>query len=514
MSQHRIEGLTVSFGGQSGADPSKDAVRQLERAESLRQQEQFDRALTLCEPLVARYPDYFGALYTLGMIYADKRQFPQALGCLVRAVMQNPRNWKALTSLGAVYLELGAPEMAAQTMEQARLINPREPSIFATLGEIYRTEREYELAYEAHRSAVELDSSLKIAAVGLGLSCMHLGRFEEGAKVFEALIKRGGRSLVTLTGLAELPPSLVKLDVLSEVAKLTPEKSANKTEFDNAVAIVKATALDKLGKAEEAWQLLSKANQSIFASRQEDLRNVRETERTSLDLVRTRRFKPYTAAPAKTISLFILGPSRSGKTSMEALMSVLPGVKRGYENPLVETAVRRTFQSAGFLTDSAFNALPPMLDAQCREAYLDELTRRAGSAKVFTNTHPVRIHDAARMASTFPGVRLLFVKRNLEDNLLRIFMRKYGVGNSYSYDVKAARDHIVWYHQMMDELAAKLPDIVRVVRYEDMVEDPRAAVRAGAELCGLDVPDVALPAIGDDRNCAQPYRAWIEAALS
>jgi tetratricopeptide (TPR) repeat protein len=124
VSDKQFKDVTQSFGS-GAADSSIEAFRQLEKAEALRVRGELDRARTLCEPLVARYPDYYGALYTLALIYGDKGHAPQALGCLVRAVMLDPRSWRALTALSAVYLELGAHEMAAQSLEQARRINPR-----------------------------------------------------------------------------------------------------------------------------------------------------------------------------------------------------------------------------------------------------------------------------------------------------------------------------------------------------------------------------------------------------
>jgi tetratricopeptide (TPR) repeat protein len=510
VSEQRFKGVTWSFGAASS--DSSETYRQLEKAETLRRQGELDRARTLCEPLVARHPDYYGALHTLGLIYADKGQYPQALGCLVRAVMLNPRSWQALTALSTVYLELGASEMAAQSLEQARLINPRDASIFGTLGEIYQAEREYELAYDAYRSALDLDPSLEIAAIGFGMCSRELGRYAEAAKVFEGLVKRGSRSLTVLAALSSLPASSVSLDVLSELKKITADKNANKAEFDNSIAVIKAEALDRAGRPQEAWQSLVPANRSIYLARQQDVRDVGETQRKSLARLKTKQIKPASVA-AKTISLFILGPSRSGKSTMETLIATLDGVKRGYENPIVENAIRRTFQSAGLLTDRAFEMLPPTLDSVCQEIYMEELGRRAGSAKVFTNTHPARIHDAARVAAAFPGVRFIFVKRNLDDNMLRIFMRLYAIGNSYSYDLKATREHLLWYHQMIDTLAEKLPVISRVIQYEDIIADPAAALRLAADLCGLAVKDGPLPEHGDDRNCAAPYRALITTAL-
>jgi hypothetical protein len=199
---------------------------------------------------------------------------------------------------------------------------------------------------------------------------------------------------------------------------------------------------------------------------------------------------------------------------MEKLVAALPGAKRGYENPIVQKVVRRAMQSAALLTSNQFEDLPSQFDPQCREIYLDELARRAGSAKIFTNTHPGDIHDVARIAAVFPNVRFIFVKRTLDDILLRIYMRKYGQGNAYAYDLKAARDHVVWYYQMMDLLMERFRDIARLIHYEDLVADPAAALRTVADLCGLDASDRSPPAVGDDRNCAAPYRQFIAAELA
>jgi hypothetical protein len=189
---------------------------------------------------------------------------------------------------------------------------------------------------------------------------------------------------------------------------------------------------------------------------------------------------------------------------MERLVSTLAGVKRGYENPIVEKAVRRTFQSAA-LFSSAFENLPPPLDPMFREIYQEDLARRAGTARVFTNTHPGRIYDVARMASLVDA-RFIFIKRNIDDVVLRMYLLRYQKGNAYAYDLEAAREHVVWYYQMMDVLADRFPDVIRVIGYEDMVDDPLAALRAAAELCGLPAEHGPLPVLGDDRGCAEPYR--------
>jgi tetratricopeptide (TPR) repeat protein len=502
------KGITWTIRQGSVTDPLTEAYQQLEQAEALRQQRQFDRARAICEPLVRRYPDYFGALYTLGLVYADKKEYPQALGFLVRAVMLNPHNWRALTALSAVYLELGASEMAAHTLEQAIVINPHDPGILLTLGEIYRQEREYELAREAYRKSFELDRSLHAAGIGFGSCCAHLGQYADAAEIFMGLINDGVHYLGVVSELNQLPASYVTTDLFAELDRIERAENQEEAEHKSLVSFIRASALDRAGRHEEAWSHLVPANRALH--REGEARELADMQQANLAQLQGKKIRLADTASCP-ISLFILGPSRSGKTTMETLTAVLDGVKRGYENPSVENAIRRTFQSAGLLTTGMFEVLPPRLDAACRELYLAELTRRAGTAKVFTNTHPGRIHDAARVAAAFPNVRFIFMKRDVDDTTLRIYMRDYAPGNPYAYDLRSIREHIQWYHRMIDRLAEKLPDITRVIHYENMVIDPAAALRTVADLCRLPMPQKGLPRLGDDRGCAAPYRRFMEA---
>jgi tetratricopeptide (TPR) repeat protein len=492
-----------------GANPLQDSFIQLERAEQLRREGKLDRAQKICESLLRAHPDYMAALHTIGLIYADKKNYERALDYLVRAVMLNPRSWSTLTLLSSIYLELEAREMAAQTLELARAIRPQDPNVLVTLGEIYRKEREYELAREAFGQALEVEPDLAAAAKGFGWACFHLGQNEEVTATFENLLKRGEPSLEVLTALANVPPALVSADLLSELDRLDPEQRTD----ENACAFVRAAALDKARRYKDAWEQLVPANRTMFAKLADNYRDIVHRQRTMLALLQGNRLALAAPDGRLPISLFILGPSRSGKTALERLMATFEDVKPGYENPIVENAIRRAFQGAGLLTTGFFEMLPPQLYPQCLEIYVEELARRAGSAKVFTNTHPARISDAPLIASVFSNVRLLFVKRDIEDTVLRIYFRRYTEGNAYAYNLAAAREHVLWYHQMMDLMAAKLPSVVRIVRYEDMVADPSSALRIAADLCELPMPGKPLPAIGDDRGCAEPYREFMAAEL-
>lgn len=485
-----------------------ETSKRLELAEKSRLAKQLDRAEAICRDLLKKHPNYVGALQTLGLTLADMQQYDLSCDYLARAASLNPKDWKVLTALSGSYLRNGASEMAALTLERAQVLKPNDASILATLGEIYREEREYELAANTHERAFTLDPSLGVARVGYGHSCGHLGRNAEAAAAYEQLIKDGFNSINTVFSLSQLPPSFITIDIEAHIAKATIGQRMTNNEYENLFGFASASYLDKAGRHEEAWKYLIKSNGDIFKEVKEAYRGDAATRASVLQLLsKSPKRSPLSAAAGATTSLFILGPSRSGKTTAERIAGNIDGIKRGFENPIIENAVRRTFQEAALITRQRLLELPPGLDDRFRSNYMEELEVRAGDARVFTNTHPGRIFDVYRLAIAVPNTRFLFVKRDVDDIALRIFMKKYQAGHLHSYDLGATREYIDWYYRMMDGLAEKFPTIIATAGYEQIVTAPESVVTIIQKLCGLPVKDVAIPTMGDDRHAAAPYKA-------
>lgn len=480
----------------------------LEKAEALMKRGQHGSAQTICEELVGRNPSYTGALNLLGRLHFAQGDYPRALSFLLRSEMLNPFDTATLKLLAATYVQLGAYEMAARTLREALSTSGGDTEALFAYSEIMRREQDYEIAADGYRKVLVADPLSQAAEIGLAICHTNIGLFGEAAQGLEKLLKRGVRSMQVIFNAAELRAHLSDISWLDLAGEIKREGNEDKDGFDIKIAFLKAAILDRAGRHGEAWQQL------LFANRQQFL-NVREAwqkqiayQDASLTRARDSLAKVTGGEPGEgrsAVSLLILGPSRSGKTTLESLLASLSHVKRGYESPIIENAVRRAYQSAGFPASRQYWSMPSQVEALCREFYLDELQRRAGRAVVFTNSDPDRIHEAAKIAEIIPNVRLVFVKRNPEDLMLRIFMKKYADGNVYAYDLVAIRHYIAWYHQFIDVLAAKFPEISCVIQYEEMIADPTKICEKVAQLCGLKATDSPLHAIEDDRDCAAPY---------
>jgi tetratricopeptide (TPR) repeat protein len=500
----------------------QECYDQLQDVEALRLSEDPDalnNALIRAEDLVRRVPDYWGAQHTLGLIYTDLKDFRRALSCLACAAMLNPASSETLIALTNVYLNLGAIEIAQKTIQSAVGIDPDHPGTLCMLGEVYKARQDYVAACEAYRQAIAIDPRMQQAILGLGVCLSHIGDDSGAAALYEGLLTKEPGLLDPLYELASLPPSVITIDLLAELETVTKDKLRSRSDFDMTRSIAKGMALHASQRYAEAWPCFTSANRAIFRETRQLYKAEKQSQvlaMTALENSDARAEFARSMEPGIPASLFILGASRSGKTSIEQLLGGCDAVTRGFESTIVERSVKKTMQEAGLPGVSAIDLLPRQLLQVFREHYLRELNEKAANAGLYTITNPRLVKDAVGILSSIPNARILMVQRDIEDNIFSIYTRLYQNGNLYSYNLNAARDHVSRYHSMIDILAKRFPENVRVTRYEDAVGNPASVLALVSELCGIDILPKTSIGIVDDRGCSIPYRQLMagEAAIS
>jgi tetratricopeptide (TPR) repeat protein len=515
--QHRSARPITKHVGERSGNVLQAAHARLSEAEACRRSGKFERARKLCEALLEEYPDYVGALQTLGVVHLATKRYRQALSCFIQASMLCPKDWVNLSNLGHTYLRLGAHESAAKVLEQARRLKPDDPGIHWSLAELHRENRDYAGAAEAYRAVLHLSPSHADAAHGLGDTLIQLGDVAQAAPALKRAHELNPKSVAILYSLSQLPSPAADIDPLRCIEGLLPQEGQDEADFEILVGLTRAAALDQQGRHTEAWASLVEANRREFPRHQQShRRNVLRMEAAYKAALREGGPTPgpVTQDPSAPMSLFIIGPSRAGKSSLERLVSGLDGVKRGFESRLVEPAVRRTSQLAGLLTVVDPLELPRSLDAQFRKTYLEDLRELATGARIITDTHPGMITAVGRIAETIPNVRFVFIRRDREDLALRILMKRYRTGNHYAYDIGTIFEYLSRFDQLMDLWVQRLPRLAIALTYEDLVAESRATLQRVAELCEVGLPSEPVPALADDRNCSQPYRELMAKALA
>ncbi len=478
-----------------------------------------DEAQAMYRGLLKAHPDYVEALYLMGLSHIQKEEFGHALPYLVQAAMHNPRDYRVRVNLAGIYRKLKADDVAAESYEQALALNPNVPEIHYNLGSVYYDRNEYELAADAFKRALELDPDNVQALVRRGRCLSHMGRIEEAAELYHQAYALRPDRVSSLAALVDLPLHLTKIDLMEAIERVSTHLSEDVGEGDGhkrrrILAFVKARAFEGIGRYHDAFEMAREANRIKIEMETLDWTASRAYNRRMLKSLR-RISAPVHAGASEgdtgTTSLFILGPSRSGKTSLEKLVGSGGRVKLGYENYLVHDATRRANQFAGRLGDTDLFQLPTELYDDYTRLYLAELNEKAPGCDIFTNTMPGLLSRVGPILQTIPNARFVFVRRDVDDLALRVFFKDYRSGNAYSYRLPDVYEYLSWYHRMEDMWAKKYPEHVMLVAYEDMAANPAATLARVAELCGVAASTGDLPDIGDDRNCAEPFREMLAA---
>ena len=491
-----------------------NAHNQRARAAALYKSGRLDDAEKILEPLIREFPEYVGALVTLGLIQMERKQYLRALPCFSRAVMLCPHDWRILINLVHLYTVMDATEMASQAVDQAIAIEPDEPEVLFARGMVYANQCEHARAIEAFRSVLKGAPNHLGAWYELGCNYLKVGRLSEAADAFARAVASPEGGVLALYLLSQLPASVVNIDTLS-LADEFATKWSDRVNEDVQIRLqfARAGALHQKELYDEAWRVLSDANAVVARKRRDAYFRVNEGQKRLLALAtgspNQARAESGFDGSSNVTSLFILGPSRSGKTTLERLISCLPGVKSGFENDLVMYAVRQVCQISGLLGAKHLVDMPSDLDDRFREFYARSLRRKCDNASIFTNTVPGNIGAVGRLYALLPGARFIFIDRDVFDTAFRMYQKYYVSSNIYSYDLQWIHDHLTWYAAMIDTWSARFPDACLRLSYEEMTQKPGETLSRIAGFCGIANVDISTVEIGDDRGCAAPYAEWM-----
>ncbi len=477
-----------------------------------------EEAITNYSKALTANPEHAGAHYNLGNAFKFAGKPADAIAHYIKALKIRPDFVEAHNNLGAVLNDTGRHGEAAASFHNALRINPQHVDAYNNLGDVFRNLGQPGPAIDTYIKALSIEPGHIAAHVNLGNIFSDTGRYEEAMTSYaKALQYRPDPVSAELVySISRLPKAFVKADIPKLIENARPESGQDKSSFRSTLAFARASAEHNAGHHHDAWKSLIEANRPLedkfAAAFSNDMRINREILR------QTRASTSFNEPPNiqtddVPVSLFILGPSQSGKTTVERLVTGLPCVTPGYENLILENSARHVFNKAGISIQQRLCDLPPELNELFRMDYLNNFRKQCGDARVFTSTSPLNIKNASRAASILPNVRFIFIKRNLYDTIFRIFMNRYGIRNSYAYNIEHIRNYVLWYYEMIDVFSDRYPNISTVVQYESMIADPVTVLNAVSETFSIDATGVDMPELGDDRDCGKPYCEYIAAAL-
>ena len=171
--------------------------------------------------------------------------------------------------------------------------------------------------------------------------------------------------------------------------------------------------------------------------------------------------------------LFIMGPSRSGKSLLEHILAENSQVKT-----LREIIKHNELSKNQGFKKYASELLFQKLFSQSEGNLFDE------GYKIVTSTNPESLFYSDYLLDMLPGAYFIIVNRDPRDISPEIFTSEYNMENFYSYDVNEIKKYLDVYFQVFESLVLKVPDRCLSVSFKDIVQTPEDVVARISKLVG------------------------------
>lgn len=490
----------------------------LMNAVALKSAGNLEGCIAALQAIVAAHPTYVAAHLALGEAYLPSQNWIEAAKHIGLVCLLDPDDYKAAVTLKSICTKLSLTQTGLDLnalSERARLRNhiARPPfRHFFDNGVLLLESFDYQSAEIELAKALEIDPKDGPTKIALAVCYQELGQRDDALKILQSAAADGSasswRAVIELARLSHLLSADDRDTYIAVLARQIEQTGDPK--FD--LSLAQATYHHNAQRPEQAWQIIEQVCAAMKPNRKMENFQIGKQEKALLAHLQNVAPPTLPDRPALGFTpLFILGTSRSGKTMIEHFLGQVASVKKGYENHLLGDAVVRANHLDGRVSSSNLSQLPAgLFDAFCT-LFIDRLSEKAGDADFFTTTNPGYIGELEAILECLPQAKIILVKRDPADTVIRMLLHSYEAGNAHTYDPVWAHDHVLRYHQFIDFWQDRFPDSVFTVHYEDVVATPEKTLRNLLDFTGIGVEKISEIdlEIFDDRGVAGPYAEWL-----
>ncbi|HEV2531354.1 tetratricopeptide repeat-containing sulfotransferase family protein [Phenylobacterium sp.] len=408
-----------------------------------------------------------------------------AAGAYRRLERQAPGDLRATYSLAVIDIRLGEPARARRRLEQVVGATPDHAPALHNLGAVCQQLGDWPAAAQAYGRAAELRPEAVETRRALATALAILGRTDEAIAQHRILARTPAERWAALTRIALLDPGAIDDD---DLAAMGPAADDPRLDAQTRTGLLFALgeALDARGQGDAAFDAYAAGNRLKHATLAPHAaeasavaaRHVRET-------VTPGWLAAHQGRGAGTVApIFIVGFPRSGSTLIEQILAGHSGVQAMGETGLLPRLVAGGYPQ-GPKGSAAIHALADRYLAALRERGWD------GASRVVDKTLENHLH-VGLIHLMFPKAVILHSLRDPVDTGFACFRQLFADGNETLYDLAEIGAEYRRYRDVMAHWDAVLPGRVVEVRYEALVADPEAGIRALGAATGLPWDPAAL----------------------
>lgn len=416
---------------------------------------------------------------------------------LLQALALVPGDPAVLGAIGTVLRKEGRLDEALAVLDRVVQAEPRHGAAWLERGYTLDALRNEAAARESYLRALAVDPQLAPALGRLADAAARRGQANEARELALRALALAPHDPAAVFALATLANEAGESDQAEPRLRALIAGGASGDDRTRALTLL-GDALDRQGKTEAAF--------AAYAQAQANFRRVyaaalapgpgRPSHRAYIDRIAaqvadTSSAPPASVGPAKgeaATHVFLLGYPRSGTTLVENVLASAPGVVALEERDTLATTDDVLLMEDGTMPD--LGTLDARTIAEQRQAYWQRVHAYCGdvAGRCFVDMNPLAGTRLPLIARLFPRARVLIMRRDPRDVVLSCFRINFTPSPAaWAFsDLTEAAEHYAALMRLTELCRERLPLAFHEVRYDRLIADFEATVRAMAGFVGLE----------------------------
>ncbi|HAB36855.1 MAG TPA: hypothetical protein DCE52_02430, partial [Rhodobacteraceae bacterium] len=411
-------------------------------------------------------PNFAKAFFNIGNVYQENHHYQDAVKAYTKALEIDSNYADAHINMGNTLGKMGKFEQQVAEFEKALALRPDNATAHNNMGNALKKLGKITQAVDAYEHAITISPSYAEAYYNLGNSLIILGNFQQAAQAYLDALKYKPDFLSAAKNLVKLPAGNINKKMLTDIDKKLATILAS--DFDESERLFfEANLLSHKGDWGEAFKFLVDANRckarKVYALAQNFQNNY--------DLAKNRitkwQCRPFKQRESSVKKLFIVGPSRSGKSTLEEVLATSRNVLPMFENIKFDNISGTPVDNEIFVNDFTHYNEEDLI-----KLHYD----------VITVTSPECMFHADSLINRMDNCFFILVKRDPTSIAAEIFAKEYTNANYFAYDNETIKKYLDTYFAIWQIVQNKAPKHTLEIRYQDLLVQPKEEVKKITQL--------------------------------